>query len=265
MHDEGRPREPSPKAPGEYVKPARAAWQVDTLMAVIDQWGGMDAEYTGTVVLLADTLYDIQIEYKDSFSSSKMQLQWKSASLGGSYVVCCRIPLRHAMRAAGFMPLFSNHLKTAMRRRWFRPIACTTTSPISRTRSPSLSVPDNQRREAAGWWRMFIALLLFHFHGAAGNKFLYMRGALCSTHQRHTQIGCAGQTKKTSRVVVVVVGQGNVHGAFTSFARTTVASSYFQSSCAGASKARRCIRLEAQVAQAYPADRSRTAIIDNRD
>jgi len=196
MHDEGRPREPSPKAPGEYVKPARAAWQVDTLMAVIDQWGGMDAEYTGTVVLLADTLYDIQIEYKDSFSSSKMQLQWKSASLGGSYVVCCRIPLRHAMRAAGFMPLFSNHLKTAMRRRWFRPIACTTTSPISRTRSPSLSVPDNQRREAAGWWRMFIALLLFHFHGAAGNKFLYMRGALCSTHQRHTQIGCAGQTKK---------------------------------------------------------------------
>ena len=85
MHDEGRPREPSPKAPGEYVKPARAAWQVDTLMAVIDQWGGIDAEYTGTVVLLADTLYDIQIEYKDSFSSSKMQLQWKSASLGEMY------------------------------------------------------------------------------------------------------------------------------------------------------------------------------------
>ncbi|KAJ1487604.1 hypothetical protein T484DRAFT_2207083 [Baffinella frigidus] len=71
----------------EGVRVWLSGQKVDELELLIDQWSGKATEYTGTVVLLRDTLYDIQIEYKDSFSSSKMQLHWKSDSLGASYAV----------------------------------------------------------------------------------------------------------------------------------------------------------------------------------
>jgi len=52
------------------------------LSLLIDRWDGRDSEYTGTLSMLADKLYEIRVEYKDTYSSSKVQLQWKSASTG---------------------------------------------------------------------------------------------------------------------------------------------------------------------------------------
>jgi len=50
------------------------------LSLVIDRWDGLETEYTGTLSMLAEKLYEIQMEYKDTYSSSKVQLMWKSAS-----------------------------------------------------------------------------------------------------------------------------------------------------------------------------------------
>ena len=57
---------------------------VGELALVIDRWDGLNAEYTGTLTMLAEKLYEIQMEYKDTYSSSKIQLMWKSASTGWS-------------------------------------------------------------------------------------------------------------------------------------------------------------------------------------
>ena len=55
---------------------------VGELALVIDRWDGLEPEYTGTLSMLAEKLYEIQMEYKDTFSTSKVQLMWMSASSG---------------------------------------------------------------------------------------------------------------------------------------------------------------------------------------
>ena len=66
----------------EGVRLWMSGLHVGELALVIDRWDGLDPEYAGTLSMLADKLYEIQMEYKDTYSSSKVQLLWKSASAG---------------------------------------------------------------------------------------------------------------------------------------------------------------------------------------
>ena len=44
---------------------------VGELALVIDRWDGLEPEYTGTLSMLAEKLYEIQMEYKDTFSHAR--------------------------------------------------------------------------------------------------------------------------------------------------------------------------------------------------
>ena len=64
----------------EGVRLWMSGFHMGELSLVIDRWDGLETEYTGTLSMLAEKLYEIQMEYKDTYSSSKVQLMWKSAS-----------------------------------------------------------------------------------------------------------------------------------------------------------------------------------------
>ncbi|EKX55501.1 hypothetical protein GUITHDRAFT_131684 [Guillardia theta CCMP2712] len=60
---------------------------IGILNLIIDRWGGREPEYTGTLSLQTDVLYDIVLEYRDTYSSSKIRILWKSASMGDTFNV----------------------------------------------------------------------------------------------------------------------------------------------------------------------------------
>jgi hypothetical protein len=73
----------SPASTGkEGVRLWLSGLHMGELALVVDRWDGLDPEYSGTLSMLAEKLYEIQMEYKDTYSSSKVQLMWKSASYG---------------------------------------------------------------------------------------------------------------------------------------------------------------------------------------
>jgi len=64
----------------EGVRLWMSGLNIGELSLVIDRWDGLETQYTGTLSMLAEKLYEIRMEYKDTYSSSKVQLMWKSAS-----------------------------------------------------------------------------------------------------------------------------------------------------------------------------------------
>eukprot|EP00960_Hanusia_phi_P070728 767378-Hanusia_phi.AAC.2 len=60
---------------------------IGNLNLIIDRWGGREPDYTGTLTLRTDVLYDIVLEYRDTYSSSQIRILWKSLSMGDAYSV----------------------------------------------------------------------------------------------------------------------------------------------------------------------------------
>ena len=89
----------------EGVRLRAAGLHVEDLTLLIDAWEGPRGSYTATVQLEGERLYDVELEYRDTWGPSRAALYWSSDGTGGAFLVVPSDRLYHHTQVAASGPV----------------------------------------------------------------------------------------------------------------------------------------------------------------